>query len=190
MMMKSNHSTFHFQRGVSLVVALVILLLLTLLGLGASQVTIQQERMAGNFRETNEAFQSAEETLREVEQCLVGIYSQGISGFCDAQRITWAAYEQELGFGIGDLNDCTLQSIANGDWESLPEWKDNSSIANNRYLLISLDDSEIGGIDRGSICRPVGEQEAGSGTYLIVAAAPGPAGTSLAVVQSIFYWRA
>lgn len=52
------------QRGVALYVALIMLLLLTLLGLAALQVTSMQERMTGNFFTFNLAFNRAEDTLR------------------------------------------------------------------------------------------------------------------------------
>ena len=57
----------HGQQGVALYVALIMLLLLTLLGLAALQVTAMQERMTGNYRTFNLAFNRAEEALRQVE---------------------------------------------------------------------------------------------------------------------------
>lgn len=57
----------HRQDGIALYVALIMLLLLTLLGLAALQVTSMQERMSGNFRTFNLAFNRAEDTLRESE---------------------------------------------------------------------------------------------------------------------------
>jgi hypothetical protein len=47
-------------RGAVLFVGLIFLLLLTLLGVTAMQVTVLQERMAGNFRIAHQAFESAE----------------------------------------------------------------------------------------------------------------------------------
>ena len=55
------------QQGAALFVSLMFLIILTLIGLSAANVGIMQERMAGNVRETNVAFQNAEATLREVE---------------------------------------------------------------------------------------------------------------------------
>lgn len=55
------------QQGVALYVALIMLLLLTLLGLAALQVTAMQERMTGNFRTFNLAFNRAEDALRQAE---------------------------------------------------------------------------------------------------------------------------
>jgi len=47
-------------RGAVLFVGLIFLLLLTLLGVTAMQVTVLQERMAGNFRIQHQAFEEAE----------------------------------------------------------------------------------------------------------------------------------
>ncbi len=56
------------QRGAILVVSLLLLLVMTLLGLTAMQVTRMEERMAGNTRDINLAFQGAEAGLRDAEE--------------------------------------------------------------------------------------------------------------------------
>jgi type IV pilus assembly protein PilX len=58
------------QRGAVLVVSLLLLLVMTLLGLGASQSTRMQERMAGNQRDLELAMQGAEAGLRAAEDLL------------------------------------------------------------------------------------------------------------------------
>jgi len=58
------------ERGVALVTALVFLLLLTVIGVTAMRTATVQERMAGNARDRNVAFQAAEETLREGEDAV------------------------------------------------------------------------------------------------------------------------
>ncbi len=55
------------QQGAALVVALLMLLVLTVLGIAAMQVTRMEERMAGNSRDVNLAFQGAEAGLRDSE---------------------------------------------------------------------------------------------------------------------------
>jgi type IV pilus assembly protein PilX len=60
------------QRGAALIVALVMLLVMTVLGISAARTTNLQERMAGNLRDSNLAFQSAERALREGEAFLRG----------------------------------------------------------------------------------------------------------------------
>lgn len=58
------------QRGSALIVALVFLLAMTLIGVSAMQGTTQEERMAGNMRNRNLAFQAGESALRDGEDWL------------------------------------------------------------------------------------------------------------------------
>jgi type IV pilus assembly protein PilX len=64
--MKTNPRA-NAQRGAALVVALIMLLVMTVLGITAMQVTRMEERMAGNSRDINLAFQGAEAGLRDAE---------------------------------------------------------------------------------------------------------------------------
>jgi len=56
------------QRGVALVVALILLLVATLIGLAASRGTTLQERMSSNSYDRSLAFQRSEAALRAAEQ--------------------------------------------------------------------------------------------------------------------------
>jgi type IV pilus assembly protein PilX len=58
------------ERGAALVIALLMLLVMTVLGIAAMQVTRLEERMAGNSRDINLAFQGAEAGLRDSEERL------------------------------------------------------------------------------------------------------------------------
>lgn len=55
------------QSGFALIVGLVVLLLLTLIMVTALKMASLEERMAGNLRNENIAFQAAESALREAE---------------------------------------------------------------------------------------------------------------------------
>jgi type IV pilus assembly protein PilX len=55
------------QRGLSLIITLVMLVGITMLGLAAIGGTVMQEKIAGNTRDTNLAFQAAEAGLRDAE---------------------------------------------------------------------------------------------------------------------------
>ncbi len=57
----------HRQHGAILVTALLLLLVLTIIGITAAQMTRMQERMAGNLRDQNLAFQGSEAGLRDGE---------------------------------------------------------------------------------------------------------------------------
>lgn len=58
------------QRGAVLAISLIMLLLLTLIGVTAMQVTTMEERMAGNMLDVNRAFQASEAALRDGEEYL------------------------------------------------------------------------------------------------------------------------
>lgn len=55
------------QTGTALVMSLIFLLILTVLGVGALNTTVLQEKMAANSKEKNTAFQSAESALLTAE---------------------------------------------------------------------------------------------------------------------------
>jgi type IV pilus assembly protein PilX len=58
------------QRGAILVISLLLLLVLTMLAITMMNMSFNQERMAGNARNINTAFQAAEAGLRDDEQWL------------------------------------------------------------------------------------------------------------------------
>ncbi|MCC5858552.1 MAG: hypothetical protein JJT90_10370 [Ectothiorhodospiraceae bacterium] len=60
------------ERGAALIISLLLLLVMTLIGVTAMQTSTLQERMAGNTRDRNLAFQSAEAALREGEDWVMG----------------------------------------------------------------------------------------------------------------------
>ncbi len=67
------------QKGAVLLVALIMLLLLTVIGVAAMRDTNLQERMAGNMRDHALAFQAAEAALRFAEQEVKTDYADLIS---------------------------------------------------------------------------------------------------------------
>ncbi|HEX7115984.1 MAG TPA: PilX N-terminal domain-containing pilus assembly protein [Steroidobacter sp.] len=80
------------QRGAVLVVSLLLLLVMTLLALGASQSTRLQERMAGNQRDMDLALQGAEAGLRGAEELLAPTVATIAT--CLAPASHCEAYEQ------------------------------------------------------------------------------------------------
>lgn len=67
-----DHRVASGQRGVVLVVSLIMLLLLSIVGITAMQTTQLEEKMAGNQRNLNLAFQAAESALRSGEGWISG----------------------------------------------------------------------------------------------------------------------
>lgn len=67
-MKAKDHCSRRRQSGAVLYISLVLLIVLTLLGLASIGGTILQERMAGNYRVQQVAFQNAEARLRTAER--------------------------------------------------------------------------------------------------------------------------
>jgi type IV pilus assembly protein PilX len=65
------------QQGATLIVLLVMLVIVTLLTLSSLRSTTQEERMAGNFRDRDKAFQAAEAV---VQTCLARLKAGTFGG--------------------------------------------------------------------------------------------------------------
>ena len=68
--LRLQHGAANRQTGAVLIVALVLLLVLTILGVAGMQNTTMEERMAGNYRDRFGAFQAAEAALRVGEESI------------------------------------------------------------------------------------------------------------------------
>ena len=175
--MKYSTLQFNQQRGVALIVGLLFLLILTVLGLSASQGSIMQERMAGNVADANVAFQQAERTLRRVEQRVVQ-HIMGGAGGLGYMPPTW----NETGM---ERNDCTMSGF---DWGAA-SWRTDAATG-GEFFVVDLSDYMVGSMPYGSSCRPPADSGgAAAGEYYLMAArGEGLTGTTESVVQSIFFW--
>lgn len=99
------------ERGAALVISLLLLLVMTLLGLGASQSTRLQERMAGNQRDQEIALQGAEASLRAAETLLSPTRTQALIT-CRAADPTCEAYEMRI---LVDANGIGLDLAGQAD---------------------------------------------------------------------------
>lgn len=107
------------QRGITLVVGLVMVLLITIIGMSAIRSSGLQEQMAGNVRDRNIAFQAAEAALREGESFLDFGPSQvpmGDPGFVVSMdqpgALYWTTPVADGGF---DWNNIAVDSAATID---------------------------------------------------------------------------
>ena len=98
------------QRGTILFISLIILLLLTILGVTSMSNVTMEERMAGNLRDGDLAFQSAEAGLRDAEAWLL---LQGVEPTkCAAIGVCNTAYSEGVVPGLAYQADIWWQ--ANG----------------------------------------------------------------------------
>jgi len=184
------------QRGAALFISLMFLILLTLIGLSAANVGILQERMAGNVRESNIAFQRAEAALRGIERRVQDITLGGGGGLDTIPN--WNDFQTDFGIARGD---CSLALIEQGDdfdslaseWELSPDVPASGNLPRPEYIIVELSGGVSGGAIVGSACRPLQSQDSGKPGadavfYMIMARARGPAGTADKIVQSIYFW--
>ena len=71
------------QRGVALVVALILLVVITLVGLAAVGGTLMQQKMSANFYDRQIAFQSTEAALRQAALAIQATTTAAPAGFFD-----------------------------------------------------------------------------------------------------------
>lgn len=128
-----NRMTPRPQQGAVLVIALIMLLAMTLIGVTGLSSTTMQERMAGNLREVNLAFQAAEAALREGENDLTaatlpafdgtdGLYQPAAAGSTAHWDVssTWTGTASRVYSGDLDTDDVTLAAAPRYIIEELP----------------------------------------------------------------------
>jgi len=92
------------QSGSAMLMALLILIVLTLLGVFASSSGIMQERMSGNFRDSARAFEAAEAGARWIEAWFASLRDLADQPFvCDGncvvgQNVVWAVDNYQADF--------------------------------------------------------------------------------------------
>lgn len=118
------------QAGVTLVVSLIFLLLLTILGVTAMSTNALQEKMAGNMRDKDVAFQATESALRaaEINMQQIGSAAGGKEPLADAS-------------GSGGIWLTSNTYVTDNSWwptNSLPTPNSVTGVSQPRYLLEQL----------------------------------------------------
>lgn len=114
----SHHQYLAGQAGAALILSLILLLLMTIIGVTAAKVTTQNEKMAGNMRDRELAFQAAESALRDAEASLtVAVLASfnGSNGLYQASTpqkwevVDWSNASEVIAFSGTALQDVTAQ---------------------------------------------------------------------------------
>ncbi len=101
--MSKSCKSLQQQTGTVLAISLIMLVLLTLIGITGTQVTSLEEKMAGNSRDQNLAFQAAEAALRSGEDKIE-------NGIVSLSAFSGAPYYGE--------NDALPNHLASTSWSS------------------------------------------------------------------------
>jgi len=113
------------QQGAALLLSLVFLVVLTLLGVSAMQGTLLQERMAGNFRETQAAMDAAEAALRRaeayLEQANIGPFDGSLPGLYSSSQCNDGG-TPPLPVPCWQQAGLNWASITSGSWPVTPQY--------------------------------------------------------------------
>lgn len=172
------------QRGSALIITLLTLLVLTILGTSAVQVSILDEKMAGNLRNSNLAFQAAETALRSGETALAAMTNAQLAS--TNFNCSYGLYP------VGDFNcdgtrdDAPIWENGNMTWSITQSVRYNGSALTEvvktppAYIIEQLAGVVGGGGSKGLPAT------VDSGYYRITARGTGGNDTAQVTVQSIF----
>jgi type IV pilus assembly protein PilX len=163
----------HPQRGAALITALLLLIVLTILGVSVMQMSRVQEKMAGNTRDSNVGFETAEGALRNAE-ALIRIQPDRPNTCTDNS----CAYRTDE---LGDVaNQNSAWWATNGEAFKDGSGSQMTGVADNpRYVIEQIaliPDVLDGGTDSGAYRT----------FYRVTARSTGASGLSNTIVQSTF----
>lgn len=152
------------QSGAVLAISLVILLLLTIIGISAAQFTGLEEKMAGNLRDRNLAFQAAETALREAEEKTADLLPCPI-----AQNLGLVGFYAHNDAPIIDDSPSNVWSTAGKALTATANLEGSTKTAQPQYII-----------------QCITSAAGGSSTYRITARGTGGTTDAVVILQSVF----
>jgi type IV pilus assembly protein PilX len=165
------------QSGVVLIVSLIMLLLLTLIGATGMQNTALEEKMAGNMRDKNLAFQAAESALKDAETSLAVLPTFSIAGT--------GGYYSQAASNSGNIlaPDASPKITDDSFWTSQPTHTSSVTTLGNGISTPVYIIQEIGGV---ADCAGAAVGSGGCKNYRITARATGGSTSAVVILQSIY----
>ena len=117
--MTSRHGSWSpagSQRGVALIVVMIVLVIVSMLGIGSTQLSMMSERGARNDRDAQLAFQAAEATLRDAVEDIDGAASVAL-------RASVFANGSLLDFEVGCGTDGVRKGLCSQATSGKPAWQ-------------------------------------------------------------------
>jgi type IV pilus assembly protein PilX len=171
----SKSTPMSAQRGAALITALLLLVVMTILAVTVMQMSRVQERMAGNTRDLNVAFEAAEAAVRNAET-LIGVQTTAPAG-CDAAPCKFWAMKSVV--------DVASQSKdwwnTNGTGFADPSGRPMANVAKNPQFVI-----EQLGFVRSDGGVTTGVMPVGRDFYQITGRSTGASGLANSVVQTTY----
>ena len=177
--MKFNtYSNMHCQSGSVLIISLIVMLILTILGVSGMKTSVLEEKMAGNLRDNQLAFQAAEATLREAEQ------------FIQKNIVSTTNFDTDGSDGLYDKSQNRIWNNISWDSNDSLEFSSFSSSyaikTPPRYIIQHLatqkNDLDTLNLDNYGQGTGAGRVE----MFLITARATGNSGNNVVLLQSTF----
>lgn len=164
----------HHQKGVALLVSLILLVVMTLLGLAGIRAITQEERMAGQAFDRSIAFQAAEAALREIEAAVETNKPEPASGTgCNL---------------VGAIMSCSLPGTADTPrWEntSFASWQAATPVSSG--VLTVTPEYFVEYLGNTFACQPGSASDTmNCKRYRITARTAGSAGRASVVLQSLY----
>ncbi len=155
------------QTGAALAISLIMLLLLTIIGVTAMQSTTMQERMAGNARDRDTAFQYAEAALRDGETYLTAV---SVGPFSTTKTNTGLYLAKSSGTDWWDDS---------ATWASDGSGSRAGNVGNSQYIVEELATAtSSGSLEVGTV---------GTSKYFrVTARGIGDSGNAIVMLQSTF----
>ncbi|HET7921615.1 MAG TPA: PilX N-terminal domain-containing pilus assembly protein [Gammaproteobacteria bacterium] len=165
------------ERGVVLVITLILLLVLTLVGLAATTSTSLEEKMTANQRDTQIAFQAAEAALRNGESVL----TQAAAGPFDNTKGMFNATTSSITDFVAYATDSTTvwdntnSVVYSGDLDPAPDSAPRFFIVQTTMTTQSTGASLAA--DQPQVSTPI---------YMVFARGVGLSGKSVVVLETTF----
>lgn len=175
--MNINTPALIHQSGAVLPISLIMVLLLTMIGVTGMQTTSLEEKMAGNSRDRNLAFQAAESALREGESFLTAaslptFSAAGTNGLYTTSSIAISEDTLKTSNTFWSNNNNTVR-VTNADVTE-------HVAAAPRYVIQQLAFSEGGGQSLDAGVHQENEM------YQVTARSVGGNATTVVIVQSTY----
>jgi len=129
-----------YQHGAALITGLIFLVILTLLGITAMRTSTLEERIAGNTRDRNVAFQAGDTALRDGERDIMNI--------CEGSYCRAVSISGRTGFDENCTNGLCYKAYPPGF--TTPVWKDNAFGLNKGQMAGEAPSVEYGAKTSGA----------------------------------------
>ena len=177
------------QSGMSLFPALMFLLVLSIIGVAALNSTLLQEKMAGNTKDTNLAFQAAEAGLRDAEADVAAtrpvkpLFTPSCTNGLCAPPSTWPT---PLSVDISQAVDWSnaAKTRTYGNRTNAPELPDVA--AQPLYVIEYLSSLSVGNKSGVSVGIGINPANSGGTAYRLTVLATGMRPETRVILQSTF----